>query len=167
MAILYEITTRNGKGTLCESILKVLGAYACASRPETLALKNKVNRSGPSEEIARLAEVRFVNIPEQGKTLKSEFTKEEIKSAILNQHIEGYKLLQKEELTILDLVKEATLKYSKESDKIAIFMEDCLEEGNDYEVRTSKVYERYRSWSLENGYYNEVFKQADKQKLTR
>ena len=69
MAILYGITTRNGKGTLCESILKVLGTYACASRPETLALKNKVNSSGPSEEIARLAGVRFVNIPEPGKGL--------------------------------------------------------------------------------------------------
>ncbi|MBW9212429.1 DUF4368 domain-containing protein [Trueperella sp. zg.1013] len=52
MAILYGMTTRNGKGTLCESILRVLGTYACASRPETLALKNKVNSSGPSEEIA-------------------------------------------------------------------------------------------------------------------
>ncbi|KXO14530.1 nucleoside triphosphatase, D5 family [Clostridiales bacterium KA00134] len=242
MAILYGMTTRNGKGTLCESILKVLGTYACASRPETLALKNKVNSSGPSEEIARLAGVRFVNIPEPGKglplnvaqvksltgndtinarflhensfdfkpqfkiyintnylpivndvtvftsgrmliipfdrhfteeeqdkTLKTEFAKEEVKSAILNWLIEGYKLLQKEGLTIPDSVKDATLKYQKESDKIAIFMEDCLEEGKDYEVRTSEVYERYRSWSLENGYYLEsmkTFKQSLESKAT-
>lgn len=242
MAILYGMTTRNGKGTLCESILKVLGTYACASRPETLALKNKVNSSGPSEEIARLAGVRFVNIPEPGKglplnvaqvksltgndtinarflhensfdfkpqfkiyintnylpivndvtvftsgrmliipfdrhfteeeqdkTLKSEFAKEEVKSAILNWLIGGYKLLQKEGLTIPDSVKDATLKYQKESDKIAIFMEDCLEEGKDYEVRTSEVYERYRSWSLENGYYLEsmkTFKQSLESKAT-
>lgn len=231
MAILYGMTTRNGKGTLCESILKVLGTYACASRPETLALKNKVNSSEPSEEIARLAGVRFVNIPEPGKglplnvaqvksltgndtinarflhensfdfkpqfkiyintnylpivndvtvftsgrmliipfdrhftedeqdkTLKTEFAKEEVRSAILNWLIEGYKLLQKEGLTIPNSVKNATLKYQKESDKIAIFMEDCLEEGSDYEVRTSEVYERYRSWSLENGYYLESMK---------
>lgn len=242
MAILYGMTTRNGKGTLCESVLKVLGTYACASRPETLALKNKVNSSGPSEEIARLAGVRFVNIPEPGKglpldvaqvksltgndtinarflhensfdfkpqfkiyintnylpivndvtvftsgrmliipfdrhfteeeqdkTLKTEFAKEEVKSAILNWLIEGYKLLQKEGLTIPDSVKDATLKYQKESDKIAIFMEDCLEEGKDYEVRTSEVYERYRSWSIENGYYLEsmkTFKQSLESKAT-
>ncbi len=31
MTILYGVTTRNGKGTLCESVLKVLGDYGCAS----------------------------------------------------------------------------------------------------------------------------------------
>ena len=106
---------------------------------------------------------------EQDKTLKSEFAKEEVKSAILNWLIEGYKLLQKEGLTIPDSVKDATLKYQKESDKIAIFMEDCLEEGKDYEVRTSEVYERYRSWALENGYYLEsmkTFKQSLESKAT-
>ena len=48
-------------------------------------------------------------------------------------------------------------------------MEDCLEEGKDYEVRTSEVYERYRSWSLENGYYLEsmkTFKQSLESKAT-
>ena len=31
MTILYGVTTRNGKGTLCESVLKVLGDYGCSS----------------------------------------------------------------------------------------------------------------------------------------
>ena len=48
MTILYGVTTRNGKGTLCESILKVLGDYGCASRPETIAMKSYTNGSQPS-----------------------------------------------------------------------------------------------------------------------
>lgn len=67
MTILYGVTTRNGKGTLCESVLKVLGDYGCASRPETIAMKSYTNGSQPSEDVARLTGVRFVNIPEPGK----------------------------------------------------------------------------------------------------
>ena len=67
MTILYGVTTRNGKGTLCESVLKVLGDYGCASRPETIAMKSYTNGSQPSEDVARLAGVRFVNIPKPGK----------------------------------------------------------------------------------------------------
>lgn len=64
MTILYGASTRNGKGTLCESVLKVLGSYGCTARPETLAQKNNANSSQPTEDIARLAGVRFVNISE-------------------------------------------------------------------------------------------------------
>ena len=41
MTILYGASTRNGKGTLCESVLKVLGSYGFTARPETLAQKNE------------------------------------------------------------------------------------------------------------------------------
>ena len=57
------------KGTLCESVLKVLGSYGCTARPETIAQKSNTNSSQPSEDIARLAGVRFVNISEPGKGL--------------------------------------------------------------------------------------------------
>ena len=65
--ILYGATTRNGKGTLCESVLKVLGTYGCTARPETLSIKTNANSHNPSEDIARLAGVRFANISEPGK----------------------------------------------------------------------------------------------------
>ena len=65
--ILYGATTRNGKGTLCESVLKVLGTYGCTARPETLSAKTNANSHNPSEDIARLAGVRFANISEPGK----------------------------------------------------------------------------------------------------
>ena len=67
--ILYGATTRNGKGTLCESVLKVLGTYGCTARPETLSMKINANSHNPSEDIARLAAVRFANISEPGKGL--------------------------------------------------------------------------------------------------
>lgn len=66
--ILYGVTTRNGKGTLCETILNLLGTYACTARSETIALKQN-NSQGPSEDVARLAGVRFVNISEPQKGL--------------------------------------------------------------------------------------------------
>ena len=69
MTILYGATTRNGKGTLCESVMKVLGEYGCASRAETIAMKNYTNGSQPSEDVARLAGIRFVNISEPTKGL--------------------------------------------------------------------------------------------------
>lgn len=67
--VLYGATTRNGKGTLCESILRALGSYGCTARPETISLKNNINSSSPSEDIARLTGVRFVNISEPSRGL--------------------------------------------------------------------------------------------------
>ncbi len=67
--ILYGATTRNGKGTLCESVLKVLDDYGITSRPETISLKINQSSTAPSEDIARLSGVRFVNISEPGKGL--------------------------------------------------------------------------------------------------
>lgn len=67
--ILYGATTRNGKGTLCESVLRVLGAYGCTARPETISVKQNSNSQNPSEDIARLAGIRFANISEPGKGL--------------------------------------------------------------------------------------------------
>lgn len=64
MFILYGETTRNGKGTLMESILRIFGDYGKAVRPETIAQKNKVDSQAPSEDVARLAGLRFVNIAE-------------------------------------------------------------------------------------------------------
>lgn len=67
--ILYGAKTRNGKGTLCESVLKVLGSYGCASRPEMIGMRMNTSSQAPSEDIARLAGVRFTNISEPSKGL--------------------------------------------------------------------------------------------------
>ncbi len=66
--ILYGATSRNGKGTLCESVINVVGDYGCTVRPETISNKS-TNSHNPSEDVARLAGIRFANISEPGKGL--------------------------------------------------------------------------------------------------
>ena len=73
--ILYGATTRNGKGTLCESVLGVLGDYGCTSRPETISANLNRHSNSPSEDIARLAGKRFVNISEPSKGLNLDAAK--------------------------------------------------------------------------------------------
>jgi len=228
MFFLYGASTRNGKGTLMESILRLLGDYGRAVRPETIAQKNNVNSQAPSEDIARLAGLRFVNISEprrgmvlnaaqvksmtgndtlnarflhensfdfkpqfklyvntnylpdvtdmtlftsgriliipfdrhfeeweQDRTLKDEFAKPEVQSAILNWLIEGYRLLQTEGFSIPESVIAATESYSQESDKIRQFMDDCLVEDGSAECRTAHAYDEYKRWCVANGCYPE------------
>jgi putative DNA primase/helicase len=224
----YGSTTRNGKGTLNESVLHMMGDYGVAMRPESLAAKQVSSSQAPSEDIARLDGARFVTISEpkrglvfneallksmlgndtlnarflhensfdfkpqcklymntnylpvitdmtifrsgrlhvipfdrhfeeheQDKSLKRKFRSEEAMSAILNWMLDGYRLLQKEGLQPPDSVREATEGYARESNKIGLFAEEHLEEDGSGEVRTSAVYDSYRSWCAENGHYTE------------
>lgn len=68
MFILYGATTRNGKGTLMESVLGVVGDYGKSVKPETIAIANKSSNSH-SEDIARLQGVRLANISEPPKNM--------------------------------------------------------------------------------------------------
>lgn len=70
MFILYGATSRNGKGTTMETFLKIMGDYGKTSNPEMLSAKfGASNNGGPSEEVARLAGARFVNISEPEKRI--------------------------------------------------------------------------------------------------
>ncbi len=69
---LYGATTRNGKGTLCETIGYMMGGtkgYANTAQPETLAQKDKKDSSKPSEDLARLNGCRFLNVSEPPKRM--------------------------------------------------------------------------------------------------
>ena len=225
---LFGELTRNGKGTLMESCLLVLGDYGRAVRPETIAQKNNTNSQAPSEDIARLAGIRFANISEpsrglllnaaqvksmtgndtmnarflnensfdfkpqfkmyvntnylpvitdmtlfqsgrvviipfnrhfeeweQDRTLKEEFSKPNTQSAILNWLVEGYALLRKEGLKQPKSVIDATYAYYHESNKMAQFAEEKLEEDIEGEIRTSTLYDNYRHWCGVNGFFAE------------
>jgi putative DNA primase/helicase len=67
--VLYGATSRNGKGTTMETFMRMMGDYGMTGKPDTIAQKQTVNGSGPSEDIARLAGARFVNISEPDKKL--------------------------------------------------------------------------------------------------
>ncbi|MDR1464345.1 MAG: nucleoside triphosphatase [Oscillospiraceae bacterium] len=70
MFILYGVTTRNGKGTLCESVLQVMGDYGKAVKAETIAQKRHTQSgSVANEDVARLSGVRFANISEPSRGL--------------------------------------------------------------------------------------------------
>ena len=67
--LLYGPTTRNGKGTVMETYMKLLGDYGKAARPETIALRQSYNPSGPTEDLAKLCGARAVNISEPDKQM--------------------------------------------------------------------------------------------------
>jgi putative DNA primase/helicase len=68
--ILYGSTTRNGKGTMMETTLHMLGDYGRTAQPETVAQKQFASSGNPSEDIARLKGARFVNMSEPDKGLR-------------------------------------------------------------------------------------------------
>lgn len=67
--LLYGPTTRNGKGTIMETYMALQGSYGKTARPETISQKDKANSGAPTEDIARLAGARAVNIAEPGKQM--------------------------------------------------------------------------------------------------
>lgn len=72
MFILYGATTRNGKGTLMETVSYMLGGesgYAMSAQPETLARKQNKDSRQASGDIARLAGARFLNVSEPQKNM--------------------------------------------------------------------------------------------------
>lgn len=62
--LLYGASTRNGKSTLVETISHVLGSYATAALPETLALRKNKDSRAASGDLARLDGARLVVMSE-------------------------------------------------------------------------------------------------------
>ena len=67
--IFYGPTTRNGKGTLMESIINVLGDYALNMQPDSLAKRKRNGGSSASPDIARNAGVRIVSVNEPAEDM--------------------------------------------------------------------------------------------------
>lgn len=70
MFIIYGKGTRNGKGTFCRVFSDLMGDYAKSADPLILAKKQIVNSSGPSEEIVRLRDARYVFLSEPDKQIQ-------------------------------------------------------------------------------------------------
>lgn len=67
--LLYGATSRNGKGVTMETFKTLMGDYGKSAKPETISQKDKANGSAASEDIARLAGARFINISEPDKKM--------------------------------------------------------------------------------------------------
>ena len=66
---LYGPSTRNGKGTLLETICSLMGDYADHIQPETLADRDRRGGS-PSPDLAKLQGVRFLRASEPRKSMR-------------------------------------------------------------------------------------------------
>ncbi len=225
MFILYGATSRNGKGTTMETVLRILGEYGRTAKPDMLSAKGLINSSGPSEDVARLNGARMVNISEPGKhmqinaslakqmtgnniltarflrensfefkpqfklfidtnhlpqisdmtmfesdrvkiipfyrhfsakerdiDLKSYFAQPENLTGILNWCLEGFRLYQEEGLLMPASVVKATEEYRKSSDRLLMFVTQCLKKEIGQELRAQAVYRRYQDWCGENGF---------------
>lgn len=70
--ILYGATTRNGKSTLVSTVSYMLGdsnGYARSAQPEVLAIRKNKDSRNASEDIARLAGCRFLNVSEPPQSM--------------------------------------------------------------------------------------------------
>lgn len=78
MFILYGPTSRNGKGTTMETVLRILGEYGRTAKPDMLSKKSFADSSGPSEDVARLNCARMVNVsePEKSMVIDASLTKQ-------------------------------------------------------------------------------------------
>ena len=77
--IMYGPTTRNGKTTTIDTILRLMGEYGRSAKPDMLASNFRGPSNGaPSEDVARLAGARFVGISEmeQKLTINASLTKQ-------------------------------------------------------------------------------------------
>ena len=68
--ILFGATTRNGKSSLLDTISAVMGDYARAMSPETLAELRTHDGSRATPDIARMAGVRLATVNELPKDMK-------------------------------------------------------------------------------------------------
>ena len=225
MFILYGPTSRNGKGTTMETVLRILGEYGRTAKPDMLSKKSFADSSGPSEDVARLNGARMVNVSEPEKSmvldasltkqmtgnntltarylrensfefkpqfklfidtnhqpqisdmtlfesdririipfnrhfseaerdidLKSFFAEPANLSGILNWCLEGFALYQTEGLKMPKSVEDATAEYRAQSDRITMFTTQCLKREAGQELRSSAIYERYKTWCGENGF---------------
>lgn len=89
---------------------------------------------------------------EQDKGLKDEFRKPENLSAVLNWLLRGLAEYRDNGLAPPAAVRAAVSAYRKDSDKISRFVDDVLSENADAEVRTSHLYDAYRTWCRCNGH---------------
>lgn len=75
--LLHGATSRNGKSTFLETLAACMGDYAASANPETFTKHSRANDNSPSEDIARLAGVRFVTVsePPRGMELNAALVK--------------------------------------------------------------------------------------------
>ena len=82
---------------------------------------------------------------EQDNTLKDKLKQSNVLSGVLNWCLEGLKLYQKEGLTIPQCIKDDIMEYKINSDKVELFINECLVESEE-NLKITDVYLAYTEW---------------------
>lgn len=94
---------------------------------------------------------RHFSAEEQDRTLKDRLRTPENISGIFNWCLEGLRRFRQEGAIPPKSIQTAVEAYRKDSDKLGLFMEECLE-PSETNVMGNAVYQRYSHWCSENGY---------------
>lgn len=89
---------------------------------------------------------------EQDRQLKRKLTKAKELSGILNWCLQGLDAARRHGFQEPPSVRVAVEEYRKENDKIARFVDECMELDPAYEVRSSEAFQRFQTWCISNGY---------------
>lgn len=84
---------------------------------------------------------------EQDNTLKDKLKQSNVLSGVLNWCLEGLKLYQKEGLNIPQCIKDDIDEYRVTSDKIELFINECLEDSEE-NLKITDVYQAYVEWCI-------------------
>lgn len=88
---------------------------------------------------------------EQDKGLKDKLTEDEALSGLLNWCLEGLARYRAEGLEPSTTTKEATEEYRRTSDKVDLFIKECMERDGSDGIRALEAYEAFRSWCQDSG----------------
>lgn len=94
---------------------------------------------------------RHFSAEEQDRRLKDRLRTPENISGIFNWCLEGLRRFRQEGAIPPKSIQTAVEAYRKDSDKLGLFMEECLEPA-ETNVMGNAVYQRYSHWCGENGY---------------
>ncbi len=93
----------------------------------------------------------FLHNYHQDPHLKDKLRTEKEISGIFNWCLEGLKSIREHTLIIPNVIHQANEKYRKSSDKIGLFMENCLTKANT-NTKVKDAYDEYQKWCINNGY---------------
>lgn len=88
---------------------------------------------------------------EQDTGLKTELSRPQNLSGILNWCIEGWKLLQQNGFDEPQCVTDAVNSYREDSDKVGMFLSEMMIRDDAGEASMTDTYEAYKGWCMDNG----------------
>lgn len=104
-----------------------------------------------SGRIAVIPFNRHFTPEEQDPTLKDKLKAEECLSAVFNWCLDGLKLFRQEGLNLPESVINATKEYQESSDKIGMFIDECLVKSG-INSKGGDIFEAFSAWARANGF---------------